>query len=225
MGGRHDDDERESERRSREEPEDEEDLDSEAEQLRPRGGEGTGANLRGRFRNFGERDSERGYAEPNGRPTFGGMTREEIDARMEAVEARTDTKFAELIGEFNAKFAETRAEFNTKFAETRAEFNTKFAEMRAESDKQFAELRGELGEIRASLVPLAGLRSTIVVTGISSVIALAALLLGLLAYGGDRFGAGLEMSAVADAAARRAVEQALPRQPLGAVDARPSAAE
>lgn len=174
----------------------------------------TGANLRGRFRNFGERDSERGYAEPDGRPTFGGMTREEIDARMEAVEVRTDTKFAELIGEFNAKFAETRAEFNTKFAETRAE-----------SDKQFAELQGELGEIRASLVPLAGLRSTIVVTGISSVIALAALLLGLLAYGGDRFGAGLEMSAVADAAARRAVEQALPRQPLGAVDARPSAAE
>jgi hypothetical protein len=118
------------------------------------------------------------------------MTREEVDAKLETVEARTDAKFAQLIGEFDTKLA---------------------------------GLRGDMLEIKASLAPLAGLKSTIVITSISSVIALAALLLGLLAYGGDRFGAGIEMSTVANEAARRAVEQALPRQTLGVIDGQPAA--
>lgn len=52
----------------------------------------------------------------------------------------------------------------------------------ADIDHTFAALRGDVRAIHTALAPLAGVKMTIVVTGVASAIAIAALLLGLLSY-------------------------------------------
>lgn len=121
------------------------------------------------------------------------MTAGEIDARVAAAEARTDTKFAQVL----------------------ARIETLGAELRGDTKAVNSKLDGVVAYT-------AGTKSTILATAIGSVIAITALILGVLAYGGDRFGAGADISGIIDEAATRAVEQALPRQNLGVIGAHPS---
>jgi hypothetical protein len=119
----------------------------------------------------------------------------------------------------------TPGEIDAKIAASEARTGERFAQLRGDFFREFEALRGDLKEVRASLVPLAGLKSTVVVTGVTSVLAMAAIVIGILAYGGDRFGAGADIGGIIDKAATRAVEQALPRQSLGVVDSKPTAVE
>jgi hypothetical protein len=119
-----------------------------------------------------------------------------MELRIAASEARTDTKFAQLRGDFDAKFAQLFGSIET---------------MRA-------ELSGELKAMNARIAgvenDVSGIRFWIIGTGVG-VLALA---IAVFAFGNDRFGLGLDVSAIADQAAKRAVEQALPRQSLGTID-------
>jgi hypothetical protein len=116
----------------------------------------------------------------------------------------------------------TPGEIDAKIAASEARTGERFAELRGDFARSFEELRGDMKEIRASLMPLAGLKATVVVTGVTSVLAMAAIVIGLLAYGGDRFGAGTDISGIIDRAATRAVMQALPQQNLGVLNSEPS---
>ena len=93
--------------------------------------------------------------------------------------------------------------------------DAKVAAAEARTDAKFEALRGDLKAIAAST---SGIKTTVVGTGIAVV----AIVIAVLAYGGDRFGAGMDISGIIDAAAKRAVQQALPSQPLGTIDATPA---
>ena len=105
---------------------------------------------------------------------------------------------------------------------TAGEIDAKIAAAEAPTDTKFAELRIELRGISVSLAAIEGIKSTVVLTGITSVLAIGAIVIGILAFGNDRFGAGMDASALANQAASRAVELALPRQNLGTVNPTPS---
>jgi hypothetical protein len=112
-----------------------------------------------------------------------------------------------------ARFAVADARTDTKFAEIRGDINTTLAEFRTDMQSSLAALAGRIDATNAKLDTViaytAGIKSTIVVTGIGSAIAVAGLVAAMLAYGSQLFGVGMDLGTVADAAARRAVEQAL----------------
>lgn len=99
-------------------------------------------------------------------------------------------------------------EIDAKIATSRAESDTKFAQLRGDFHAEFATLRGEIKATNAKLDTVisytSGTKATIVVTGIASAFAMAGLILAALAFAGDRFGAGMDVSAIADAAVERA---------------------
>ena len=111
-----------------------------------------------------------------------------------------------------------RRESTISEAMTSGEIDAKIAAAEARTDTKFAELRIDLKGISVSLAALEGVKSTIIVTGLTSVLAVGAIVIGVLAFGNDRFGAGMDSGAIANEAARRAVELALPRQNLGVID-------
>ncbi len=101
--------------------------------------------------------------------------------------------------------AMTPEEIDAKIAASEARTGERFAELRGDFNTRFEEIRGDIRELRASM-PTKG---TVILTGITSVLALGALMVGLLAYGGDRFGAGADISGIIERAATRAAERAL----------------
>jgi hypothetical protein len=101
------------------------------------------------------------------------MSREEVDAKIEASEARTDTKFAQLMGEMKAGFA---------------------------------RMDERMGAIERST---AGIKATVIVTGI----AIVGLVVAVMAYGSDRIGLGASISDIAANAARQTVRDMAPPKP------------
>ncbi len=106
-------------------------------------------------------------------------------------------------GEVDAKIAASEARTGEKFAALRGDFRADFESMR--------------GEIKAVAASTSGLKTTVIGTGIAVV----AIVIAVLAYGGDRFGAGADISGIIERAAIRAAEEVLPRQNLGVIDAEP----
>lgn len=97
----------------------------------------------------------------------------EIDAKIAAAEARTDTKFAEMMGELRV------------------------------ISQRMGHIETDLGSTKSAI---SSLRSTVIVTSVTSVLAIAALFYTALQYGNSMFSAGLDSQSIADAAAR-SVEQ------------------
>ncbi len=112
-------------------------------------------------------------------------------------------------------------EMELRIAASEARTDTKFAQLLGSIETMKAELGGEFKALNARIAgvesDVSGIRFWIIGTGI----AVLALTVGILAFGNDRFGLGVDLGTVADEAARRAVEQALPRQSLGTIDAEP----
>jgi hypothetical protein len=110
-------------------------------------------------------------------------------------------------------------EMELRIAASEARTDTKFAQLLGSIETMKAELGGEFKALNARIAgvesDVSGIRFWIIGTGI----AVLALTVGILAFGNDRFGLGVDLGTVADEAARRAVEQALPRQSLGTIDA------
>lgn len=114
--------------------------------------------------------------------TYLDMTRDELDARMEAMEARSDARFERLFAELRASNAELRSEIQTSTAESRG---------------SYAELRGDIRSLRVDMnarIDALAARSVDKVTAAGLLAAAVALIFSLVAYGGDQFGAGREVS-------------------------------
>jgi len=94
---------------------------------------------------------------------------DEAELRISVSEARTDTKFAEFLGRTEAGFQTLRGEMQTGFASLRGEIQA---------------LNVRVDAIEKST---AGLRTTIIGTGIATV----AVLIAVLAYGQTWFGIGV----------------------------------
>ena len=115
----------------------------------------------------------------------------------------------------------TPRELEAEIAASEARTDAKFAELRMDMNHIADDLRIEMAKIAVRLSAFEGLKSTVIVTGISSALAVGVLALAVVAFGNDRFGSGMDASAVADRAAQRAVELALPRQSLGTINEAP----
>ena len=124
---------------------------------------------------------------------------DDMELRIAASEARTDTKFAQLLGGIETMRAELGGELKAMSA-------------------RIAGVEGRLGSVESRLGTVEGYAAGIKFWVIGTGIAVLALAIAIFAFGNDRFGLGLGVSAIADRAAQRAVEQALPRQSLGTMD-------
>lgn len=111
------------------------------------------------------------------RRTIDDMSAAEIDAKIAAAEARTDTKFAQLLGRLDV-------------------MNQKLTAL----DKSVSDLRGDNRSLRTLTVG----------SSIAVFFGIAATVLGALAYGGQLFSTGMNVSGIADAAAERAVNRVYP---------------
>jgi hypothetical protein len=85
-----------------------------------------------------------------------------------------------------------------------SEVDAKIAAAEARTDTKFAEMMGELKLISYTT---RGLKTTIITTGIATVIGLGALTIGVMAYGGQMFGLGLDTDEIVQRAAEAAGKQ------------------
>lgn len=98
------------------------------------------------------------------------MSRDEIQARLDASEANVDARLASFDATMRQGLSDIRLEM--------------------------AGMRGDIQVVQTELAPLKGLRSTIVTTALASVIAIAGLVSGIMAYGISSFDSGRETSAM-----------------------------
>lgn len=135
--------------------------------------------------------------------TYDSMTPAEIDAKIAASEARTAEKFAELRGDFNARFAEIVGGIAALRADLSGQIQTLIARVAA------VEMRVGAVEARVEGVEksTAGLRSTVITTGIGAV----AIVLATLAIAYQMFGLGLDADAIAEEAATAAADRVIER--------------
>lgn len=105
----------------------------------------------------------------DGRSTFQSMS--EVDAKIAAAEARTETKFATAKGELTASHAAI------------------------------------MGELRAIEKSTAGIKTTVVVTGIAAV----GLVVAIFGWGSQMFGTGMDVQSVSDHSAKNVLQQVQPK--------------
>ena len=55
-------------------------------------------------------------------------TEEQVEDRVEALDAKTDARFEAMMARMDARFAEMRGEMDARFAEMRGEMNARFAQ-------------------------------------------------------------------------------------------------
>jgi hypothetical protein len=128
------------------------------------------------------------------------MDDDNADLRAQLAEARTDKKFADMLGEVRIGFAGIEAKFaavDGKFAALEGKFaaiDGKFAALEGKIsglDGKIGGLDGKIGGIEGRLSALeqsvAGLKPTIILTGL----AVAALMVATLTYGQTWFGIGV----------------------------------
>jgi len=101
----------------------------------------------------------------------------EVDAKIAAAEARTDTKFAEMMGELRV-------------------ISGKLEHL----DENYRETR----------TSISSLKSTVIVTAVTTVLAIGGLFYTALQYGNSMFTAGLDTQTIADQSAKNALSQIQP---------------
>ncbi|KAB2701349.1 hypothetical protein [Brucella lupini] len=102
----------------------------------------------------------------------------EVDAKIAAAEARTDTKFAEMMGELRV-------------------ISGKLEHL----DENYRETRKSISSVK----------TTVLVTAVTTIIAIGGLFYTALQYGNSMFSAGLDTQTIAEQSAKNVVLQAEPR--------------
>ncbi|MGZ5201789.1 MAG: hypothetical protein ACXWC4_18660 [Telluria sp.] len=82
---------------------------------------------------------------------MGEITRQELDAKMDAIKSLVDARFAEQRAYIDTRLSEQRSYMDTRFAEQQAYVATRFAEQRAYMDTRFAKANVQLTELRADM--------------------------------------------------------------------------
>lgn len=101
------------------------------------------------------------------------ISQSELAARIAATEARTDAKLADMLRHSDAKFAEMMGKLETSTAVTAERFNA---------------MQSELHNVTRATQSA---KNTFIVTAIGSVLAIAALIVALLSFGGQMFSSGM----------------------------------
>lgn len=153
-----------------------------------------------------------------------GPTREELDAKIAASEARADARMTGLFHQFEGRlFQHIDAKLDAiegKFAGVDAKFagmESRFGNMDAKlsgMQTDVAVMNNRMALIEEDIHDIRGVKGTVVNTGIAVVgtvittgIAVVGLTVAVMAYGGQWFGMGMDASAVAEQAADRALEK------------------
>lgn len=98
---------------------------------------------------------------------------------------------------------------DAKIAASEARSETKLEKAMGEVRVEFTALRGDIRELTAKSAS----KGTVVITGISLFFGMAGLLAAFLAYGGDQFGRGADVTTIARTAAREAIQEQARAQP------------
>lgn len=157
-----------------------------------------------------------------------GPTREELDAKLAASEARADARMTGLFHQFEGRlFQHIDAKLGSldgKFAAVDAKFagmESRFGNMDAKlsgMQTDVAVLNTRMSNIEGNV---SGLKGTVITTGIAVV----ALTVAVLAYGGQWFGMGMDASAIAEQAAERALEKRVSEKQVLNQPEKPKASE
>lgn len=115
-------------------------------------------------------------------------TREEIDAKIAASEARADTKFTEVLRHIDGQTATLEKSI--------AGLDARLDGRAGTFEKEIAVLGTRMEAVERST---SGIKTTVIGTGV----ALAALIVGVLAFGDQLFGLGLSASDIAERAAQK----------------------
>ncbi|WP_158020070.1 hypothetical protein [Methylorubrum extorquens] len=123
--------------------------------------------------------------------TIGSMAsdREYVDLKLEATEARTEARFVEMNGKLD-RILDSFSTANANISDTKGELQALKNETR--------------DEYRST-------RSTIIITTISTAVALAALLMGIVTYGDAIFGRGMSVRDVVSSVVKEQADKAAPR--------------
>lgn len=116
------------------------------------------------------------------------ITRTELTDKLALVVSQSDTKFERLLGQIQ----------------------TSNAELRGQMETSNAQLQGQIGEMNARLAPLAGMKTTIIGTGVAVV----AVVIGVLTYGQQWFGTGVTIRDTIRATVTEMHVQAPPPPPV-----------
>lgn len=147
---------------------------------------------------------------PTPRPDIGeamadAPSREEIDAKLAALDSKGDARFKELMGEMRTSQANLAGEMRTAQAELSGRITGAIGELRT-------ELQGDYKALKAAT---AG-RLTVILTGISTALAVlaisVALIIGMATSGQQMFGLGQATHDAAAAAGLAAAEHVLQSQ-------------
>ncbi len=116
-----------------------------------------------------------------------GVPREELTAKLEAIEARMDSRMAGVESKIDTALAEMRAD--------RHRFDA--------IDKRMDSLGSDIKDVERSVrESSSSMRTTMIVTAIGTVVGLAGVMITMLGYGQDSFSAGREQgSSLSQAAA------------------------
>ena len=132
-------------------------------------------------------------------------SREEIDAKLAALDSKGDARFKELMGEMRTSQANLAGEMRTAQAELSGRITGAIGELRT-------ELQGDYKALKAAT---AG-RLTVILTGISTALAVlaisVALIIGMATSGQQMFGLGQATHDAAAAAGLAAAEHVLQSQ-------------
>lgn len=109
-------------------------------------------------------------------PMTDAPSRVEIDAKLEAAEGRTEARFAELKGDVNARFAEMRGDMDVRFSQMNGKVDLLAHKIDGLTQLVDSTLKVVASENKST-------RSTMIVTGIGSVLAVLALIITLWAAG------------------------------------------
>jgi hypothetical protein len=71
----------------------------------------------------------------------------EIKNEIQRVEAKTDTKFAELKSEIKSEIQRVEAKTDTKFAELKSEIKSEIQRVETKTDLQLSEIKGQINVI------------------------------------------------------------------------------
>jgi hypothetical protein len=134
-------------------------------------------------------------------------SREEMHASLEALEARTDAKFARLIGEMHDGFAALNGRIDVLNAKIDGKIDMLNAKIDGKIDGMAAVLGVRIDALSARIDAversIAGMKATVILTGLGAV----AVVIGVLAYGQTWFGIGATTRDIVKAAVAEYVQQ------------------
>ena len=144
-------------------------------------------------------------------------TRDEMEAHLRAVSAENNAHFSGLSARIDVLASRVEGAVNgvgTRMDALASRMDAQFEVVKSKVDSEIGTVRSEISDVRTRLDAQAVATShlptthTLITTTISGVLAVGALLVGILTWGGDRFSGGVQVASVSVQQATEARELA-----------------